>query len=87
MLIQFLCACKSLNFLFSILKYTIKLSFSLFLDVNQPTIANMHNFSLLYFIERTRGLRFKYMGLYPSDTVPQLTKHSFAIINSAPSKN
>ena len=25
------------------------------------------------------------MGSYPSDTVPQLTKHSFAIINSAPS--
>ena len=25
------------------------------------------------------------MGSYPSDKVPQLTKHCFAIINSAPS--
>ena len=27
------------------------------------------------------------MGSYPSDTVPQLTKNSFAIINSAPSND
>ena len=27
------------------------------------------------------------MGSYPSDTVPQLTKYSFAIINSAPSND
>ena len=25
------------------------------------------------------------MGSYPSDKVPQLTKHSFSVINSAPS--
>ena len=45
----------------------------------------MDNFSLLQIIERIPDLRFEYMGSYPSDTVPQLTKSSFAIINSAPS--
>ena len=68
------------------LKYTIKLSIS-FLAVNQSTIAKMDNFSLLQIIERIPELRFKYMGSYPSDTVPQLTKYSFAIINSAPSND
>ena len=42
---------------------------------------------LLQIIERIPELRFKYMGSYPSDTVPQLTKYSFAIINSAPSND
>ena len=45
----------------------------------------MDNFELLQIIEKIPELRFKYMGSYPSDTVPQLTKYSFAIINSAPS--
>ena len=78
--------CKSLFFLFLNIKYTIKLSFS-FLAVNQSTIAKMVNFSLLQIIERIPELRFKYMGLYPSDTVPQLTKYSFAIVYSAPSND
>ena len=43
----------------------------------------MDNFSLLQIFERIPELRFK----YPSDTVPQLTKYSFAIINSAPSND
>ena len=73
-------------FIFFILKYTIKLSIS-FLVVYQPTIAKMDNFSLLQIIERIPELRFKYMGSYFSDTVPQLTKYSFAIINSAPSND
>ena len=30
---------------------------------------------------------FKYMGSYPSDTVPQLTKYFFAKIYSAPSND
>ena len=47
----------------------------------------MDNISLLQIIERIPELRFKYMGSYPSDTVPQLTKYSFAIINSAPSND
>ena len=68
------------------LKYTIKLSIS-FLAVNQSTIAKMDNISLLQIIERIPELRFKYMGSYPSDTVPQLTKNSFAIINSTPSND
>ena len=38
-------------------------------------------------IEKIPELKFKYMGSYPSDTVPQLTKYSFAIINSAPSND
>ena len=33
----------------------------------------MDNFSLLQIIERIPELRFKYMGSYPSDKVPQLT--------------
>ena len=65
--------------------YTIKLSIS-FVAVNQPTIAKMDNFSLLQSIERIPELRFKYMGSYPSDTVPQLTKYS-EIINLTPSKD
>ena len=67
-------------------KYTIQLSIS-FLAVNQPTIAKMDKISLLQIIERIPELRFKYMGSYPSDTVPQLTKFSFAIINSTPSND
>ena len=47
----------------------------------------MDTFSFLQIIERIPELRFKYMGSYPSDTVPQLTKDSFAIINSAPSND
>ena len=45
----------------------------------------MDNFLLPLIIERIPELRFKYMGSYSSDTVPQLTKDSFAIINSASS--
>ena len=74
------------SFFFFILKYTIKLSIS-FLAVSQPTIAKMDNISLLQIIERIPELRFKYVGSYPSDTVTQLTKYSFAIINSAPSND
>ena len=47
----------------------------------------MDNFSLLQIIERIPELGFKYMGSYPSDKVPQLTKYSFAIVNSAPSND
>ena len=60
---------------------------SLFLDVNQPTIAKMDNFSFLKNIKRFLQLRSKYMGSYPSDTVPQLAKYSFAINNSASCKD
>ena len=74
------------SFFFFNLKYTIKLSIS-FLAVNQPTIAKMDNFSILQIIERIPEPRFKYMGSYSSDTVPQLTKYSFANINSAPSND
>ena len=47
----------------------------------------MNIFSFLQVIERIPELRFKYMGSYPSDTVPQLTKYSFANINSASSND
>ena len=47
----------------------------------------MDNFSLLQIFERIPELRFKYTRSYPSDTVSQLTKYSFAIINSAPSND
>ena len=85
-LIQFLNVCKSLFFLFLNVKYTINISIS-FLAVNQTTIAKMDNFSLLQIIERNPELKFKYMGSYFSDTLPQLTKYSFAIFNLAPSND
>ena len=47
----------------------------------------MDKFSLLQIIERIPELTFKYMGSYPSDKVPQLTKYSFAIVNSVPSND
>ena len=47
----------------------------------------MDYFSLLQVIERIPELRFKYMGSYPSDKVPRLTKYSFAIVNSAPNND
>ena len=42
----------------------------------------MDSFLLLQRTKKFPELRFEYMGSYPSDQVPQLTKHSFAIINS-----
>ena len=84
-LIQFQNLCKSLFFLFYPKKHYQTINF--FLAVNRPTIAKMDNFSLLQIIERIPELRFKYVGSYPSDTVPQLKKNSFAIINSAPSND
>ena len=60
----------------------MKLSTSLFLNVNQQTIAKMVNFSLLQNIQRISELRFRYMEFYPSDKVHKLTKIWFAIINS-----
>ena len=52
----------------------MKLSVSLFLDVNQLPIARIDNFSLVQIIERIPELRLKYIGAYPSDKVPQLTR-------------
>ena len=47
----------------------------------------MDIFLLLQIIERIPEFRFKYMGSYPSDKVPQLTNYSFAIVNSNPSND
>ena len=55
-----------------------------FLDVSQLTIAKMDHVSLLQTNERVPELGFKYMR---SDKFPQLTKNSFAIINSVPSND
>ena len=57
----------------------VKLSSSLFLD---QFIFQVHLFKI---IERIPELRFKYSGSYPSDKVPQQTKYSFAMMNSAQS--
>ena len=51
----------------------MKLSVSLFLEVNQLTFARTDNFSLVQIFERIPELRLKYIGAYPSDKVPQLT--------------
>ena len=72
---------------FFILNCPIKPSISLFLLVNQLTIAKTNSFSLLWNLERVPELRFKYMGSYPSDKVPQLTKYAFTIIDSVPSND
>ena len=47
----------------------------------------MDSFSLLQIIERIPELRFTHKGSYPSDRGSQLTKYSFAVINSAPSND
>ena len=59
----------------------------MFLDLNQQSIAKMDSSSVLQIIERIFELNFMYMGLYPSDKVPQLTKYSFVVINSAPNND
>ena len=65
---------------FDILNCTI----DFFVDnVNQLTIAKLDKFSSLHFFERVLELRFKYLGSYLGNKFPQLTIHSFAIINLA----
>ena len=86
LLIQYGNACKS-NTLVFYTKLQYHTIYFFVLDVNQSTIAKMYNISLLQFFERILEFRFKYMGSYPSDKVPQLTKYSFAIVNSAPSND
>ena len=54
---------------------------------NQLTIAKTESFSHLQIFEKIPELRFKYMGSYPSDKVPELTIYSFTVINSAPSND
>ena len=56
----------------------------MFLDVNQLTIAKMDNFLLLQIIEGIPELKFKYMGSYTSDTVPQLKKNTLLQILTQP---
>ena len=87
LLIHYLNAPKIKILVFFTLKCNNKLSISLFLDINQLTIAKRDNFSLLKIIERIPELRFKYMGSYPFDKVPQLTNFSYTIITSAPSND
>ena len=70
---------------FFILSCAIELSISLLLDLNHQTIEKMANSSVFQIIEIVPEPRFKSMGFYPSYKVPQLTKYSFAKINSAPS--
>ena len=45
----------------------------------------MDNQSLQQIIERIPELKFKYIGSFPADFIPNLTKFSFAIINTASS--
>ena len=75
------------NFSFFHLKLQYQSFYFFVLDVNQLKVAKMNNFSLLQIIERIPELSLKHMGSYPSDRVPQLTKNSFAIVNSAPSND
>ena len=46
----------------------------------------MDNHSRQPFIERIPDLKFKYIRSFPADFIPNLPKFSFAIINTAPSK-
>ena len=43
----------------------------------------MDNFSLLQTTERIPEFRFKYMGCYRSDKVPQLTKYILQLLTQA----
>ena len=86
LLIQYPNARKSITLAF-LPQIHYQASYFFVLDVNQLTVAKMDIFSLLQIAERIAELRFKYMGSYPSDKVPQLTKYSFAIVNSAPSND
>ena len=43
----------------------------------------MDNFSLLQIIERIPEFRFKYMGCYRSDKLPQLTKYILQMLAQA----
>ena len=79
LLIQYLKARKSVTLGFFHPKLQYQTIYFFVLDVNQVTIAKMDNFSLLQFFERIPELRFKFMGSYPSDKLPQLTQYSFAI--------
>ena len=45
----------------------------------------MDNTSLRDIIERIPELKFRYIGSFPADFVPNLPKFSFAIINTSPS--
>ena len=46
----------------------------------------MDNQSLQQIIERIPELKFKHIGSFPADFIPNLPKFSFAIINTASSK-
>ena len=45
----------------------------------------MDNFAWLQFINRIPLLNFRYLGSFPSDSVPSLDNDTFAIINKQPS--
>ena len=45
----------------------------------------MDNTSLRDIIERITELKFRYIGSFPADFVPNLPKFTFAIINTSPS--
>lgn len=47
----------------------------------------MDNISLSQIIERIPILKYRYIGNYPADNVPNLPKYTFAIINTAPSSS
>ena len=46
----------------------------------------MDNFALQQIINRIPLLKFRYLGSFPSDSVPTLDNDTFAIINTQPSK-
>ena len=48
-------------------------------------IAEMDNTSLEQFVNRIILLKYRYMGSFPSDFVPNLPNDTFAIINTQPS--
>ena len=46
----------------------------------------MDDFDLQQIINRIPLLKFRYLGLFPSDYVPTLDNDTFAFINTQPSK-
>ena len=74
LLIQYLNASKSITLGFFHHKLQYQTFYFFVLGVNRLTLAKVDNFSLLQINERIPELRFKYMGSYPSDKIPQRTK-------------
>ena len=54
-------------------------------EIQKKNLFIMNNTSLRDIIERIPELKFRYIGSFPPDFVPNLPKFTFAVINTSPS--